>query len=119
MSEQDLIVGQTYYHLTFADRDWTMPGVKPMVYVGKNIFGAGSGLEAQLHYFQDTTSVVVSGLATGTKFDGDAQVVPVPESELGVSVLSLSEVVTQVTAALARATSLGNPRLSNAPGKWR
>jgi hypothetical protein len=119
MSEQDLIVGQTYYALTYADPDWTMPGIEPMVYLGRNIFGEASGPETQLLYFQDAVSVVISGLATSAGFGGNAQVRPVSSSELGQSVLNLSEVVTQVSAALARATSLGNPPLRKSEGKWR
>ena len=110
MTEHDLVLGATYYRLTYADPDWTMPGVEPMVYIGKNIFG-DAGAEEQF-YFQDTVSVVLSGLATSEHCDGDARLFPISLSELGESLLTLRGVITQVKAALSRSTSLGNPMLS-------
>jgi hypothetical protein len=32
--ERLVFLGRTYFRLTFADRDFTMPGVEPLVYVG-------------------------------------------------------------------------------------
>jgi len=111
MTQHDLVVGATYYRLTYSDPDWTMPGVQPMVYIGKNIFG-DAGAQDKL-YFQDTVSVVLSGLATSEHYDGDAQVFPLSSSELGQSMFTLREVAAQVNASLSRATSLGNPMLNS------
>jgi hypothetical protein len=115
MTEHDLVVGQTYYWLTYADPDWTMPGLKPMVYVGRNLFG--SATEAEQLYFQDTVSVVLSGLASAESFGGQAEVFPVSPSEVGRSMVTLQEAAKQVNAALSRAMSLGNPTLKRGSAK--
>ena len=35
MKPSSLVIGRTYFRLTFADRDLTMPGVEPMVFLGE------------------------------------------------------------------------------------
>ena len=39
MKASALIVGRTYFRLTFADRDLTMPGVEPLVFLGRVVGG--------------------------------------------------------------------------------
>lgn len=55
----NLEYGATYFHVTFADPESTMPGIKPVVHVGTNL--AGDEKE-ETHYFQDPVSVQVQGL---------------------------------------------------------
>ncbi len=57
MEIQDLTQGKTYYWLTFADPDMTMPGVEPLIYIGH-------GEKDGLFCFQDTVSFVRFGPAT-------------------------------------------------------
>ena len=54
-----LKLGNTYYHITYADPHLTMPGVKPIIYIGKNILSE----EEDKEYFQDTVSFVRFGSA--------------------------------------------------------
>jgi hypothetical protein len=57
MKASALTVGRTYYQLTFADRDQTMPGVEPLVFLGHVKFDGGGDAYA----FQDTVSYVRFG----------------------------------------------------------
>ena len=52
-----LEVGRTYYQLTFADRDMTMPGVEPWVFIGSVELEEGGSAFA----FQDAGSYVRYG----------------------------------------------------------
>lgn len=56
MNKNDLVVGRTYFRLTFADRDFTMPGVEPLVFLGE-VTEDGRPMLA----FQDTVSYVRFG----------------------------------------------------------
>ena len=57
MKASALIVGRTYFRLTFADRDLTMPGVEPLVFLGEVMDDGGTRGFA----FQDTASFVQHG----------------------------------------------------------
>jgi hypothetical protein len=37
MPPQDLTLGSAYYQVTYSDRDMTIPGVMPMIYIGLNV----------------------------------------------------------------------------------
>ena len=52
MKTSALIVGRTYFRLTFADRDLTMPGVEPLIFLGEVMDDGGTRGFA----FQDTAS---------------------------------------------------------------
>ena len=54
MKASTLIIGRTYYRLTFADRDLTMPGVEPLVFLGEVTDEGGT----HGFVFQDTASFV-------------------------------------------------------------
>ena len=65
MKASDLIVGRTYFRLTYADRDLTMPGIEPLVFLGEVMDDAGTRGFA----FQDTASFVQHG----SGLEGDEQ----------------------------------------------
>ena len=57
MKPSSLVIGRTYFRLTFADRDLTMPGVEPMVFLGEVTDEGGT----HGFVFQDTSSFVPHG----------------------------------------------------------
>jgi len=64
MDPSSLVIGHTYYLVTFADPQQTMPGIEPRIFIGVDIFGSQPDGAAPKYYFQDTTSFVMFGLAT-------------------------------------------------------
>lgn len=68
MGPEDLKIGAAYYRLTFADVDLTIPGVEPMIYIGKNIFPDDDPASI-VHYFQDTVSHSWRGPVTDDAHD--------------------------------------------------
>jgi len=104
-----LEVGHTYYRLTFADRDLTMPGVQPLVYLGD-----ADPQDGQIpHIFQDTVSYVRFGsrLEMGRDHD-EVFVYFVSPEEVGSGILNVQQVATAVSAAAQRAVALNSPKLS-------
>ena len=71
-----LVVGRTYYLVTFADVHQTMPGIDPMVYIGDDVFGPQEDNAAPKYYFQDAPSFSKFGMATEenvpVRFEGGA-----------------------------------------------
>ena len=108
--------GQTYYQITYADPKLTMPGLKPMVYIGKNFFGTE---KQDTHYFQDTASVIVFGLVTEVTDTTDCKVSSCTEEEIGVDILSLEEAIIEIQKAEEKAKKLGYPKLKKATGEWQ
>lgn len=108
MEEKDLTVGCTYYRLTFADRDLTMPGVEPLVYLGETSLESGRSMLV----FQDTVSYVRFGSALGQSEENDEVMVHLIErAEIGSGVLDVDGVAQEVSAAAFRANNLGRPVL--------
>ena len=104
-----LIVGQTYYRLTFADMDMTAPGIEPLVYVGVHESSQGELLPT----FQDTISYTWVGSCPGPyrhHEDIDVTLYPMKEEE-AAEMLSISEVVQKISEVFARAKRLGFPKL--------
>jgi hypothetical protein len=56
MLPHQLEVGRAYYQVTYADRDWTIPGVEPLMYVGVNVFDSDAESPTPVYTFQDTVS---------------------------------------------------------------
>lgn len=67
MEPQSLVGGRTYYQLTFADRDSTMPGVEPVVFPGEVSLDDGQRVFA----LQDTDSYVRFGSRLEMTEDND------------------------------------------------
>jgi len=129
MDTSSLAVGRTYYLLTFADPQQTMPGIEPRIYLGIDVFGPQPGGAAPKYYFQDTTSFVIFGLATEENpplkhegEEGEEQ----PEywvsaheaREIGSSIVDLAGALEEVRKAAERAERLGQPVLKVSRGKW-
>lgn len=116
MNFRDLEVGRTYYRITFADRDGTMLGVEPLVYVGEGKLENGE----HCLVFQDTVSYIRFGsrLAPGNYDQGDLLVHFVAPEEIGRDVLDLFGVAAQANEALARAQALGWPKLPVLTSGW-
>lgn len=108
--------GQTYYQISYADPKLTMPGLKPMVYLGKNLFGTE---KENTHYFQDTVSVLIFGLVTGVTDTTDCTVSSCTEEEIGTDILSLEEAIAEIQQAAEKAKRLGHPKLKKAAGEWK
>src|ERR1041384_6557296 len=102
MKASSLVIGRTYFRLTFADRDLTMPGVEPLIFLGEVMEEGGSnGL-----VFQDTGSYVqrASGLE-GDEQQEDIAMYSRPESEIG-ALYDVSELAVEVGEAAKRAAEL-------------
>jgi len=106
----DLKQGGAYYMLTFADRDWTIPGVEPMIYVGINVFDSQK-TEAEPHYcFQDTVSFMRYGEATqytgsANLADEGASISSFTARQVTTDVFTLAGAIAEMQAALARTNS--------------
>ncbi|WP_428243515.1 hypothetical protein [Gynuella sp.] len=110
----NLEIGVTYYRLTFADAKMTMPGLEPVVYVGKNLFDEPTSEE--VYYFQNTVSVVRFGILGGNE---DVYVEAFKKDDLGSSVTTLEQAITIMQEANERYIREGKPKLKKANGKWK
>jgi len=107
MKASTLVTGRTYFRLTYADRELTMPGVEPLVFVGEVMDVGGSRGFA----FQDTTSYVHHGSGLeGEEQHEDIVLYFLPESELG-ALYDIEELATEVAGSAQRAVALNHPAL--------
>lgn len=98
--------GRTYFEIVYADPDCTMPGVRPMVYAGCDIFDEG---DESLHFFQDTASVANYGLLG----DGeDAMVFSFSDEELGSGIVEIDQLAEIMAQAYQRYLDCGKPKLT-------
>lgn len=108
MAPASLTIGTAYYRLTFADPARTIPGVRPMIYVGANIF-PDDDPNGPVYYFQDTVSHAVLGSVASPEHDSrhanvEVQVFPHTEADLNGGIMTLEEVIAALTDALRRAS---------------
>ncbi len=108
--------GQTYYQITFADPKLTMPGLKPMAYLGINFFGIE---KEDTHYFQDTILVFIFGFVTEETDTTDCKISSCTEEEVGVDVFSLEDAINKIKKAAEKSKRLGYPKLKKADGAWK
>jgi predicted enzyme related to lactoylglutathione lyase len=117
-----LEVGQTYYRVTHADAKQTMPGLEPLVYIGK---GKSNGL----YWFQDAVSYMRFGSRLEMKGDQpeDVDIYFMSPDSLGSDIQTLAQAVETVAASGQRAIDLGHPKLpvlregwftANPPAIW-
>lgn len=115
MNDSLLIVGATYFRVTYADRDLTMPGLEPLVFIGEVEMESGE----QLLAFQDTVSYVRFGSGLdATRGTDEVQVSLVPSSEFGSGIFNLQQAASAVSAAAQRAKVLGHPVLLVVRDGW-
>ena len=112
--------GRTYYKITYADRDFTMPRVNPMVYIGKNAFVRCVENSRDTFQFQDTVSFVSYGYVMGTdsRHKEECRVEAFDEEQLGRDVTTLEGVARVVDEAISRSRKLNQPALTVAKGEW-
>jgi hypothetical protein len=107
MKASALVIGRTYFRLTFSDPDLTMPGVDPLVFLGEVTDDSGT----PGFVFQDTISYVHHGSGLeGEEQHEDIVLYFIPESELG----ALSDVellAADIAEAARRAATLNYPTL--------
>ena len=113
-----LVRGRTYYKLTYSDPALTMPGVEPMVYIGKNAFLEVVGETEDTYQFQDTVSFVRFGYVTDTDKKDECFVEPFRKEQLGTDILTLEQAHKAVGRALVKSRKLKEPRLKVSKGKW-
>jgi len=107
MKASELTVGRTYFRLTFADRDLTMPGIEPLVFLGEVMDEGGTRGFA----FQDTASFVQHGSGLeGEEQHEDIALYFLPESEIG-ALYDIGELPTEIADAAQRAAALNYPTL--------
>jgi len=107
MKASSLMVGRTYFRLTFADRDLTMPGVEPLIFLGEVMEEGGSNG----FVFQDTSSFVQFGSGLeGDEQHEDIAMYFMPESEIG-ALYDIKELAEEVGEAAKRAAELNHPHL--------
>jgi hypothetical protein len=115
MKSSSLVAGRTYYRLTFADRDLTMPGVEPLVFLGQVTDDAGT----EGFVFQDTASFV----QFGSGLEGDEQHEEIilyfmPEADIG-AIYDIEELAAEVAESARRAVSLNHPSLKVLQPGWQ
>ncbi|WP_146093324.1 hypothetical protein [Xanthomonas pisi] len=117
MTALALTRGKTYYRLTFADGDMTMPHVEPLVYIGDGEDASGERFCA----FQDAVSYVTHGsrLAQGNRDQDDSPLYFISPLEIGESVVDLDQVAAQVQHCLSKAEALGWPVLPVLVRGWQ
>lgn len=107
MKASSLVIGRTYFRLTFADRDLTMPGVEPLIFLGEVMEEGGSNG----FVFQDTGSFVQYGSGLeGDEQPEDVAMYFLPESEIG-ALYDLAELADEIREAARRAAELNYPQL--------
>jgi len=107
MKPTDLVIGRTYYRLTFADRELTMPGVEPVVFLGEVADVGGT----QGFVFQDTSSYVQHGSGLeGDEQHEDIVLYFMAESDIG-ALYSVEELAVEVAESAQRAVSQNHPKL--------
>lgn len=112
--------GRTYYLITYADHRFTMPGVKPVVYLGKNAFIKCVEEDLGTHQFQDTVSFQRFGYVMDMTPEQKitASVTPVPESDIGIAIVTLSGAISALKESEERAREASYPMLTVSTGKW-
>ncbi len=114
MKVSSLEVGRTYYRLTFADRDMTIPGVEPWVFLGTVDLVEGS-----VFAFQDTASYVRFGSRLKLEADHDEICVFFQTAKEVAELEDIHGVARAVAEAAERAMHLDHPVLPVLRDEWR
>jgi hypothetical protein len=115
MKASALTIDRTYFRLTFADRELTMPGVEPLVYLGEVTDDGGT----HGFVFQDTASYVQFGSGLeGDEQHEDIVLYFMPESDAG-AMYDVEELAAEVAESARRAVSLNHPPLKVLRTGWK
>jgi hypothetical protein len=116
MADLNLEVGRTYFRLTFADPDMTIPGVEPMVYLGDADPVDGE----RPHIFQDTVSYSRFGSRLDHREDRDEiSVYFITPNEIGSCVVDTQSMAEEMRKAAERAKTFDYPKLRVLRTGWR
>ena len=107
MKASALEIGRTFYRLTFADRELTMPAVEPLVFLGRVTDDGGT----QGFVFQDTASY----LRFGSGLEGEEQHEEIalyfmPEADIG-AMYDIEELAVEINESSRRAIAANHPKL--------
>jgi len=115
METSTLVAGRTYYRITFADADLTMPGVEPLVFLGEAADDSGD----RGFVLQDTVSYV----RFGSGLEGDEQHEEIclyfMSEEDARGLVDITKLAAEIAAAAGRAASLDFPSLSVLRAGWQ
>ena len=107
MKASSLVFGRTYFRLTFADRDLTMPGVEPMVFLGEVTDEGGT----HGFVFQDTVTYVQHGSGLeGEEQHEDIVLYFMADADVG-AMYDVEGLAAEVAESARRAVSLNHPVL--------
>jgi hypothetical protein len=107
METSSLVIGRTYYRLTFADPDLTMPGVEPLVFLKQATDEEGT----PGFVFQDTVSFVLHGSGLEGEEQHEDITMYFMEEETARSLYGVEELALEITAAAHRTVTLNFPAL--------
>jgi len=114
MDTSAFVIGHTYFRLTFADADLTMPGVEPIVFLGAAADDSGT----QGFVFQDTASYVRHGSGLeGEEQHEDISLLFMADEDAR-SLSDIGKLAIEVTEAAQRAVSLNFPVLPVLRAGW-
>ncbi len=107
MKASVLEIGRTFYRLTFADRELTMPAVEPLVFLGQVTDDGGT----QGFVFQDTLSYVRFGSGLeGEEQHEEIALYFMPEADIG-AMYDIEELAVEVNESSRRAVAANHPKL--------
>jgi hypothetical protein len=115
MKASALVTGRTFFRLTFADRDLTMPGVEPLVFLGQVTDDGGTAG----FVFQDTASYVRFGSGLeGEEQHEDIVLYFMPETDIG-AMYDIEELAVEVMESARRAVTANHPKLQVLRTGWQ
>jgi hypothetical protein len=103
-----LVTGRTYYRLSFVDRDLTMPGVEPLVFLKQATDEDGN----PGFVFQDTLSFVLHGSGLEGEEQHEDIAMYFMDEESVRSLYGIEELAGAIAAAANRAVSMNFPALT-------
>lgn len=114
MDTLSLVVGRTYYRMTFTDPDMTMPGIEPLVFLGHVQLDSGDSAFA----FQDTISYVRFGSRLELEQDHEEIAVYFLSKRDVHSLEDIGGIAREVAAAADRSSAANHPVLKVVRVGW-
>lgn len=109
-------IGRTYYAITYADPNFTMPGIEPFVFLGKNAFMEIEGDSSDTWQFQDALSYSWEGPVWDAKDQLRCDIRLFKKKELGHSIVTLEQLNDVVGKAILASEKHGHPKISTKKG---
>ena len=108
--------GKTYYAITFADPNFTMPAIEPFVFLGKNAFMEIEDDPCDTWQFQDALSYSWEGPISDAEDKLRCDIRLFKKHELGESIVALEELPQVIEKAMKAAEENGFPKISTKRG---